>query len=183
MNIGLTQRIFFHKGRAYDSIEHGWYRYLSNHTLSFIPNDPKQDFDQLAKHLDCVIITGGDDSALRRVVELRTATAMMKLAKPILGVCHGAFMLTDILGGSLREDPQHMDTDHDIWYNHTPISVNSFHTNVINMTHSAATTVATDSDGNVEAWVDGNISAVVWHPERQIDPWLPTEIQSRFFTK
>ena len=182
LNIGLTQRIFFHKERAYDSIEHGWYRYLLNHTLSFIPNDPTQDFDQLAKNIDCLIITGGDDSALRRVVELRIATAMMKLTKPILGVCHGAFMLTDILGGSLKEDQQHMDTDHSVWYNHVPISVNSFHTNVINMPHSSATIIATDNDGNTEAWIDGNISAVVWHPERQTTPWLPPEIQNKFFT-
>ena len=181
MNIGLTQRIFFHKGRAYDAIEHGWYRYLLHHTLSFIPNDTNQDFDQLAKNIDCVILTGGDDLALRRVVELRIATAMMKLVKPILGICHGAFMLTDILGGSLKEDQQHMDTDHNVWYNYKPMSVNSFHTNVINMAPSTATTIATDNDGNVEAWVDGNISAVVWHPERQINPWLPPEIQDKFF--
>jgi gamma-glutamyl-gamma-aminobutyrate hydrolase PuuD len=183
LNIGLTQRIFYHKGRAYDSIEHGWYRYLKDHTLFFIPNDPDQDFNQIAKNIDALIITGGDDSALRRVVELRIASAIMKLQKPILGVCHGAFMLTDILGGSLKEDQSHMDVDHNIWYHYKQIQVNSYHTNIINMPHSDAKIIATDNDGNTEAWLDGNISAVVWHPERMDSPWLPQEIQDCFFNK
>ena len=98
MKIALTQRVLYHKGRAYDSIEHSWYRYLKSHTLSFIPNRLDQDFEQLADSHDCLIITGGDDSAIRRTVEFKLATAVMKQQKPILGICLGAFLLTDALG-------------------------------------------------------------------------------------
>ena len=77
MKIGLTQRVLYHKGRAYDSIEHSWYSYLKNHTLTFIPNRLDQDFEQLAESIDALIITGGDDSVLRRTTELKVASAMM----------------------------------------------------------------------------------------------------------
>ena len=86
MNIGLTQRVLIHKGRAYDSIEHGWYSYLKDHTLTFIANRTDQDFDKLADNLDLLIITGGDDSVRRRLTELRISTAMFKKQKHILGV-------------------------------------------------------------------------------------------------
>ena len=179
MKIALTQRVLYHKGRAYDSIEHGWYRYLQNHTLSFIPNRIDQNFEQLAEEHDCLIITGGDDSALRRVTEVRLATAMMKQIKPILGVCHGAFMLTDILGGStyVHQDG-HMDTTHLVTYAGKQQTVNSYHSHAISKLHSSATSLAQDLDGNHEAWIDKNIAGIVWHPERMDTPWIPIEISN-----
>ena len=45
MNIALSQRIIVHKGFAYDSIEHGWYRLLQGHSLAFVPNRPDQGFN------------------------------------------------------------------------------------------------------------------------------------------
>ena len=85
MKIGLTQRVLYHKGRAYDSIEHGWYSYLKEHTLVFIQNRQDQDFQQLATDIDALIITGGDDSAIRRLTELKLATEVMKQQKPVIG--------------------------------------------------------------------------------------------------
>ena len=55
--------------------------------------------------------------------------------------------------------------------------VNSFHGLCINQAPSSATVLATDEAGLCEAWIDGNIAAVVWHPERMNVPWLPNEIQ------
>lgn len=180
MKIALTQRILYNKGRAYDAIEHGWYEFLKDHTLYFIPNNLNLDFDKIAQNYDGLIITGGDDSALRRTVELRTASAFMKQIKPILGVCHGAFLLTDVLGGEIKEDLTHMDTNHTITYGNNEILVNSHHSNVISKTHTDATTIATDNNGNIECWIDNNISGVVWHPERMEQPWLPPEILNSF---
>lgn len=178
MNIGLTQRVLYHKGRAYDGLEHGWYRFLKNHTLSFIPNRLDQDFEELADSLDCLIITGGDDSAIRRTTELKIATAMMKRVKPILGICHGAFLLTDILGGQVDACEGHMDTEHVVEYDNEQILVNSFHTQTITRLHRDAVNLAQDGDGNCEAWIDKNIAGITWHPERMDDPILPTEIRS-----
>jgi len=178
MKIGLTQRVLFHKKRAYDSIEHGWYSYLKGHTLFPIANRIDQDFKQLAESLDCLIITGGDDSVIRRTCEIKLATAMMLLRKPIIGICHGCFLLTDLLGGLVEPIDNHMDTFHEVTYMNSLHSVNSFHTQYIKTAHNSATILATDADGNCEAWIDitCNIAGVVWHPERMKKPWLPEEI-------
>lgn len=176
MKIGLTQRILYHNGQAYDSTEHGWYSYLKDHTLVSIPNRTDQDFNKLADELDCLVITGGDDSALRRAVELKISTQLMKQGKPILGVCHGAFLLTDILGGHVVEVEGHRNVEHKVSYFGELIAVNSYHNLGIQKPHNSATILCVDADGNCEAWIDGTIAGVVWHPERMKEPWLPDEI-------
>lgn len=176
--IGLSQRILYHKGRAYDSTEHGWYKLLSGHTLFYLPNTLEQDFDELADLLDVFIITGGDDSALRRVVETKLATAVMRRNKPVIGICHGAFLLTDLLGGIVEEVEGHVDTLHTIWYFGEPIVVNSYHNLTIKKVHDTGTVLCTDTEGNVESFIDGKLAGIVWHPERMEEPWLPDEIKS-----
>ena len=178
MKIALSQRIFYHKGRAYDSVEHGWYSYLDGHTLYFVPNFQDQDFNSLAEELDAFIITGGDDSALRRTVEIRLATAMIKQQKPVVGICHGCFLLVDILGGTVVEVDDHMDTEHDVVYFGQQYSVNSYHHLAIDKLHNSAKILAIDLEGRPEAWIDGNLAGIVWHPERMIEPWIPSELQN-----
>lgn len=181
MNIGLSQRVLMFRNRAYDSIEHGWYSYLKDHTLTFLPNRLDQDFKSLALQLDCFIITGGDDRAIRRTTELKLATEMMILNKPIIGICHGAFLLTDVLGGQVEKKDGHRDgVEHIVNYNNQEYTVNSFHGLYIKQAPSKAKILATDPDGDCEAWQDGNIYAIVWHPERMITPWLPDEIATLF---
>jgi GMP synthase-like glutamine amidotransferase len=106
MNIGLSQRVLLHKNRAYDALEHGWYSYLKAHTLFPIANRPNQNFNKLANELDCFIITGGDDSTVRRLTEMRLATHMIARQKPVIGICHGAFLLTELLGGEINNSKQ-----------------------------------------------------------------------------
>ena len=181
MIIGLSQRILYHKGRAYDAIEHGWYSYLSGHTLFYLPNSTAQDFNQIADNLDSFIITGGDDSTLRRTVEIKLASAMMQRGKPVIGICHGAFLLTDLLGGRVVEVDAHQDTKHPIFYFGDIKEVNSYHTLGIEKAHDTATVLCTDELGQVEAWIDGKLAGVVWHPERMDGPWIPDEIENLIF--
>jgi len=177
LKIGLTQRVLFHKERAYDAIEHGWYSYLKDHTLVFIPNNVDQDFSKLADDIDLLIITGGDDNPVRTITELRIATLMLKFNKPIIGICHGAFLLTDTLGGKNGYTIGHVDTEHVVQYNKKFYRVNSYHDMCIKEAPYKATVLCTDVGGNCEAWIDQKIAAVVWHPERMDKPWLPDEIQ------
>lgn len=177
MQVGLTQRVLYHKHRAYDSIEHAWYQFLQGHKPVFIPNTSDQDFAELVHSLDCLIITGGDDSALRRRTELRVASMMMQSSKPVLGVCHGAMLLTDVLGGRIRGCTGHSDSEHTVTYESRAILVNSFHDQTIAVPHASAEILCEDSDGNCEAWIDGLISGVMWHPERMVNPFLPQQIQ------
>ena len=181
MKIGLTQRVLYHKGRSYDSIEQGWYSYLKEHALVCVPNYLDQDFDRLSEELDILIITGGDDSAIRRATELKLASRMMLQRKPILGVCHGAFLLTDVLNGQVGYKDGHQDTEHSVYYNDQSQAVNSFHTLCITQAPDTAQVLVVDCDQHCEAWIDHNIAAVVWHPERMASPWLPDEIENLLF--
>lgn len=180
MRIGLSQRVLYHKSRAYDSLEHGWYNLLNSHTLFPIQNRPDQDFELLASSLDLLILTGGDDSVIRRVTELKIASAMLARNKPILGVCHGAFLLTDLLGGELAHCEGHMDDDHAIKYHNKFVVVNSFHSNGITKIPPKATCLATDWNQHCESWIYNNMAAIVWHPERMDKPFIPDEIMEFF---
>ena len=181
MKIGLTQRILTHNGQAYDSTGHGWYSYLKGHTLVPVANRLDQDFEELAVELDAVIITGGDDSALRRTVELKLAGQWALRKKPVVGVCHGCFLLTDVLGGTVMDVVGHYNTSHNINYFGEMIAVNSYHTLAITQLHRSGTVLATDEEGNCEAWIDGQMAGVVWHPERMKQPWVPDEIKNLLF--
>jgi gamma-glutamyl-gamma-aminobutyrate hydrolase PuuD len=154
---------------------------LQEHTLTYIPNRLDQDFEDLADRLDALIITGGDDSALRRNVELKIATQMMYQNKLILGVCHGSFMLQSVLGGQVVEIDDHYNVEHWISYFGELITVNSYHTLAITKIHEHGTVLCVDQDGNCEAWIERNLAGVVWHPERMEKPWLPDEIQNLLF--
>ncbi len=177
MNIGLTQRVLYHKDRAYDSIEHGWYSFLKDHTLFFVQNRLDYNFDTLADNIDALVITGGDDSPVRRIVETKLATAMLIRQKPIIGICHGCFLLTHLLGGKIEEIDGHMDTEHLVLYKNQPHIVNSYHNLVIAQAPATATVLAQDVNGKCEAWIDNNIAGIVWHPERMDEPFLPQEIE------
>jgi gamma-glutamyl-gamma-aminobutyrate hydrolase PuuD len=181
LKIGLSQRILYHRGRAYDATEHDWYSYFKDHTLTYVPNTLEQDFAALANSLDAFVITGGDDSTLRRTVELRLATAMMQRNRPVIGVCHGAFLLTDLLGGSVSDVQDHYATEHSVEYFGKMQMVNSYHDLAIKKLHSTGTALCLDHDGNTEAWIDGPLAGVVWHPERMNQPWLPDEIEHLLF--
>ena len=176
MRIGLSQRIIYHKGIAYDATEHGWYELLTGHNLFFIPNTLNQDFDLMANDLDSYIITGGDDSDLRRAVELKLASAMLARNKPVVGICHGAFLLADMIGGTIEEVKNHQDVDHPIFYHREVREVNSHHSLGIKTLPENVEIICRDYLGNIEAFIDGNLAGVVWHPERMKEPWIPPEI-------
>jgi gamma-glutamyl-gamma-aminobutyrate hydrolase PuuD len=180
MNIGLSQRVLLHKKRAYDALEQGWYSFFNTHTLFPIANRPNQNFESIAHQLDCFVITGGNDSTIRRLTEIRLAHAMMVLQKPVIGICHGCFLLTDILGGQIGNISGHADVTHNVSYFSGIKHVNSYHTLYIKRPHTKATVLVNDDQGNCEAWIDGNLAGIVWHPERMLVPWIPNEIAELF---
>ncbi len=173
MNIGLTQRVLLHKNRQYDSIEHGWYSCLINHNLIFIPNRMDiQDID-----IDLLIVTGGDDHPIRDYVEKALIQKMIGENKPIIGICHGAFLLTEMFGGKVSRIDGHMDIEHLISCNGRVDKVNSFHTLQIIKAPDSAEVLAHDDHNICEAWMYNNIGAVVWHPERMETPLWPNKIK------
>jgi gamma-glutamyl-gamma-aminobutyrate hydrolase PuuD len=103
---------------------------------------------------------------------------MLQCNKPVIGICHGALLLTDLLGGTVKTITDHYDCNHPISYQGNEVTVNSYHTLSISTTHSSAAQLATDSIGNCEAWIDDKLAGVMWHPERMTIPWLPIEIKN-----
>jgi gamma-glutamyl-gamma-aminobutyrate hydrolase PuuD len=109
---------------------------------------------------------------------MRLATHMIARQKPVIGICHGAFLLTELLGGEIAEIDGHTDSEHEINYFGELITVNSYHSLAIKIPQRSATILANDDHGNCEAWIDGTTAGIVWHPERMTSPWIPDEIQS-----
>jgi gamma-glutamyl-gamma-aminobutyrate hydrolase PuuD len=89
--------------------------------------------------------------------------------------------LTNVLGGTVTDTVGHHNTTHAINYFGDIIAVNSYHTLAITQLHKSGTVLATDEDGNCEAWIDGQTAGVVWHPERMKEPWIPDEIKTLLF--
>lgn len=173
MRIGLTQRVLLHRGRAYDSLEHSWYEFLQGHALVFIPNRLPLEIPDL----DMLIITGGDDHAVRNQVEHELIDHMLARNVPVIGICHGCQLLTTKLGGSVVPVADHMDSYHEVDYNGQHHLVNSYHTLRIAQPPPGAMVLVHDTDHNAEAWIQGQIAGVMWHPERMTRPWIPAEIQ------
>jgi gamma-glutamyl-gamma-aminobutyrate hydrolase PuuD len=173
MRIGLTQRVLLHRDRAYDSLEHSWYEYLQRHTLIPIPNRLCVPFPEI----DLLIITGGDDHPVRNQIELELVDSMLSQNLPIIGVCHGCQLLTTKLGGSVVPVEDHMDSYHEVTYHGQQHLVNSYHKLRIEKTPPGSTVLAHDPDGHAEAWIHGRTAGIMWHPERQQQPWIPQEIK------
>jgi len=172
MRIGLTQRVLFHRDRAYDSLEHSWYEYLQGHTLVSIPNRLPVEIPDI----DLLIVTGGDDHPVRNHVEHELVDNMLARNLPIIGVCHGCQLLTQRLHGSVVPVANHQDSYHEVSYQETQYLVNSYHKLRIERSPPGATVLARDPDGHVEAWIHNRTAGVMWHPERMTQPWIPEEI-------
>jgi len=172
MKIGITQRVLFHKGRAYDSLEHSWYDYFSEHTLIPIANQ----LPVTIHGLDALIITGGDNHPIRNHVEHELASDMFIHNRPVIGICHGCQLLVEKLGGQIEPIDEHMDTEHTVIHLGQQHWVNSYHSLRIKQLPEGAIPLAYDRDGNAEAWIHGRTAGIMWHPERMDNPWIPPEV-------
>ena len=177
MNIAITQREFDIRGWKYDCVQQDWYGFLKGHNLYCIPNRGAFDFT----NMDCLILSGGNNSTNRENVE-RISVEMFLLAdKPIIGVCHGAFALNKFFGGVNGTIRGHQDTEHDVIIVGRGRShkVNSHHKgSIVKLAHSFIP-MAVDPDGNVEAFQHEKLKVygMVWHPERMTTPVMLDEVE------
>ena len=160
----------------HDAIEHGFYDMFKDHELTLMLNR-KQDFEKLAQDHDILILSGGDGPPIRLIAEIDAIKHFRLLNKPILGICHGAFLLTQLMDGKLKQIDGHRQTRHEISYKYIYRTVNSFHGSAIVEQPAKAKVLVKDKAGNIESWIKDNIMAVVWHPERESDFWVPDEIK------
>ena len=128
---------------------------------------------------ECGTITDDRDK-----FEIALLHEVMKLKKPVLGICRGIQVINVALGGSLYQDIEgHSDTRHDITYHGERINVNSYHHQAVKAVSPLLKVTGYTDDGTVEA-VDmsdyGYFHAVQWHPE--ILPDADCDISVKLFT-
>jgi len=160
----------------FDCLERSWYAFLHKHQLLPVANigviDETIDFD-------CLVLSGGPDSIARHTTEDLLFHHANKLGKPIVGICHGAFAVNDLTGGTNGYIDDHTNTSHAISMEGGIHLVNSYHSQNIATLGADMIPTAFDSDNNPEAFQHSTkpIYGVVWHPERMKDPILPKDVK------
>jgi putative glutamine amidotransferase len=162
---------------TFDALERSWYALLKKHYLIPVPN--LGIIDELIE-FDCLVLTGGPDSIERHLTEDLLFAHAMKLNKPIIGICHGAFAINDLTGGVNGYIDGHVQTDHEIIMDNSIYTVNSYHGQSIDKLGPEMEKIAMDLDGYTEAFKHKYkpIYGIVWHPERMKDPVLPNDVRS-----
>ena len=162
---------------AADLLERSWYSLLAGHEIILAPNMPDRDF---GNEWDCLIITGGGDSIDRHLTENKLFDFANTNNKPIIGFCHGAFVINELSGGINGNIDGHAVVNHTIEMESKTYTVNSYHTQYIEKLAPEFESIATDMQGNCEAFHNQSKLqwGVLWHPERMKHPLLPSQLSN-----
>lgn len=177
MKIAITQRQFEINGIVYDCLEQGWYHLFKDHEICIIPNLVNVIIDA-----DMLVLSGGDESEQRYKTELTVCDWAMRHNKPILGICHGAFFLNYAFGGINAEIQGHRSGNHKINMEGETYMVNSYHDVCVYELGSSLVSLADDGE-HCEAFTHKEYPmwGIVWHPERMLDPVLPSELEKLIY--
>jgi putative glutamine amidotransferase len=164
-----------HRHFVFDALERAFYKFLGKHTLIPMPNINIIAYNDY----DCLILTGGPDSWARNNTENKLFNHAVQKGVPIVGICHGAFAINDIVGGTNGRIEGHVDKDIEIHMEGENHIVKCFHSQSIETLAEDYEAVAHDLDGNIEAFQHKTlpIYGIVWHPERMEVPVLPSEVK------
>lgn len=178
--LALTQRVVIDaRGERRDALDQRWGNVCASagFAMAPFPNHPAAAVD-LFRRLGPIglILTGGNDLAAlggdapeRDATELALLDCAASGAVPVLGVCRGAQLLVHASGGTLTRVPRHAGTRHDISYGSQKFDVGSYHDWGIAKLGSGQIATATADDGSIEGFrsVDGRVTGIMWHPERE----------------
>tara|TARA_B100001248_G_C27384264_1_gene458764 strand:+ start:1558 stop:2136 length:579 start_codon:yes stop_codon:yes gene_type:complete len=167
-------------GFLFDAYERGFNHMFAGHNIVPVLNR-LQSFERIADTTDLLVLSGGDDHPTRLKAEIEMIKQYREREKPILGICHGAFLLTQLWGGECVDCIRnHRKTEHIVTSDKYNKTVNSYHGSSISSPPPDATTLVVDADGYCESWIypERKTAVVVWHPERDIkgEHWVPDEI-------
>lgn len=182
MRVLISCRTLYNDGGfLFDSIERGFYSMFQGHSITPLQNHQDQNFHNLGAEHDLLVLSGGDHHSQRLLAEIEMIKQFRIQQKPILGICHGAFLLTQLWDGECIDADGHRGTSHEISYlSHgewNTKTVNSYHGSVITTAPPNSEIIAVDKDKYIEAWKLGNTLAVMWHPERDTEHWLPIDLE------
>lgn len=174
MNIAITQRELIINNFTYDCLSSDWYSFLSPHNVIPVPNSYLINFD----NIDFLILSGGDNTANRKITEEYCINLALEKNIPILGICHGAFVLNEYYNGITNIISSHKNTYHKIFMEGEEFNVNSYHELNISKLSNDLNPIATINN-EIEGFKHNklNIWGLVWHPERMSNPVLPTDLR------
>lgn len=175
MKIAITQREITIRTTVYDCLERGWYNLLERHEILPVPNDREFDISSA----DCLIFSGGETTESREFTETYCFAQALEKNIPVIGVCHGAFVLNRWFSGTNVAIAGHDQIDHEVLLEERWQTVNSYHRIKIEILADKFNAIAYDQDNNVEAFKHKTllIWGLLWHPERMLDPVLPKELK------
>ncbi|MCE5195498.1 MAG: gamma-glutamyl-gamma-aminobutyrate hydrolase family protein [Nitrospiraceae bacterium] len=164
---------------------------------------PSKNIKTLAELIDALLIPGGGDlepsyyketndfplnivSKERSDFEISLFHEIIKLRKPILGICYGMQLINVATGGSLYQDInsqvddslEHKDQGHSVeisknkFFKEGKYTVNSFHHQAVKMLGDKLKAIAVSDDNIIEAICSEKypfLLGVQWHPERMND--------------
>lgn len=167
-----------------------------------------------AKKVDGLLIPGGDDldpsyyneerlpevklvSKERSGFEIALLKEIMRLRKPVLGICYGMQLINAAFGGTLYQDIESQlkvainhKTDYHIivitenrFLREGRFSVNSTHHQAIKEPGSGLSIIARSPDNLIEAFCHEDypfLIGIQWHPERQLEEELSAGIFGSF---
>jgi gamma-glutamyl-gamma-aminobutyrate hydrolase PuuD len=181
MKILISQQEYVKPPRnfVFDALERAYYDFLNGHELLPVANTLRTPNNEY----DCLVLTGGPDSVARNQTENMLYAHAMSKGKPIIGICHGAFVINDLAGGVNGSIKEHVDKDHSVTMGGKNYTVNSYHTQMIERLSDDFVSLAKDKDGNPEAFRHKSlpIFGIVWHPERMPDAVLPDAVRDLLF--
>lgn len=166
MKIAITQRQFVINDIIHDCLDPQWYSFLSPHEVIPVPN-----CDYIVPEFDVLIISGGEHSTARDTIEERYYRLALRKNIPVIGICHGAFLLNILNCGMniVSKSSNHKGTNHTIEMDNLTYCVNSFHSLEIELNNLGENLIPIATHLNtVEAFehTELPIYGIVWHPER-----------------
>lgn len=170
--IAITQRTYFSEhNEIYDALDECWFDFLEvcGFYPIIIPNH-NISLQSILKNINIkgILLTGGNDSPQREIVEDHLLAHALKYRLPILGVCHGMQHIQRSFGLTLRPVEGHVISHQTIYINEHETLVNSYHELGTMETHPDLLVWAYSKDGVIKAIKhrQQNIIGIMWHPER-----------------
>ena len=96
----------------FDALERGFFSMFRDWEITALHNKANQNFINLCLIPDLLVLSGGDDHPQRLLVEIEMLKQFRMREKPPLGICLGAFLLTQLWGGELVPIEGHRRTEH-----------------------------------------------------------------------
>ena len=180
-NILITQGLYLDERKnLYSKLDYTWYQYAKKLRFNLIPISFEAKLNTLEiRKIDGIIFSGGNnlntiqkkkENLLRDIFEKKLFSYFSKKKIPILGVCRGMQLISQIHKIKIDKSKNHVTKGHDIiLMNDKRINVNSYHNYIIKDVPDNFNLIAkhmTDNSIEIISCKKKNFLCLMFHPER-----------------